>query len=188
MCGVPLLLFALLLLLLLPNISNSYSPSCSPPRIRIHPYICPTDRRGGSQGSSASFSEEKETEDRAPLLSLAPFSFSFPSFPSFSSFPSYSPCYPPPSARMRVLLRVFPHGLIVAFVRFVRSPARLPHYVRCSAAPFAEVPPMIMGTLVREVDCCVPCRSRSITTPRQMFSCGRPRKNPRPFETGIDPY
>ena len=43
-----------------------------------------------------------------------------------------------------------------------------------------------MGTLVREVDCCVPCRS--ITTPRQMFSCGRPRKNPRPFETGIDPY
>ena len=56
---------------------------------------------------------------------------------------------------MRVLLRVFPHGLIVAFVRFVRSPARLPHYVRCSAAPFAEVPPMIMGILVREVDCWV---------------------------------
>ena len=89
------------------------------------------------------------------LLSLAPFPFSFPSFPSFSSFPSYSPCYPPPSARMRVLLRVFPHGLIVTFVRFVRSPARLPHYVRCSAAPFAEAPPMIMGTLVREVDCWV---------------------------------
>ena len=56
---------------------------------------------------------------------------------------------------MRVLLRVFPHGLIVAFVRFVRSPARLPHYVRCSAAPIAEVPPMIMDILVREVDCWV---------------------------------
>ena len=56
---------------------------------------------------------------------------------------------------MRVLLRVFPHGLMVAFVRFVRSSVRLPHYVRCSAAPFAEIPLMIMGTLVREVDCWV---------------------------------
>ena len=61
----------------------------------------------------------------------------------------------PPSACMHVLLRVFPHGLIVAFVRFVRSPARLQHYVCCSAAPFAEAPPMIMGILVREVDCWV---------------------------------
>ena len=69
--------------------------------------------------------------------------------------PLLLPLIPPPSARMRVLLRVFPHGLIVAFVRFVRSPARLPHYVRCSAAPFAEAPPMIMGTLVRAVDCWV---------------------------------
>ena len=111
----------------------------------------------------------------------------FPSPRSPRSPPSPpTPPATPPSARMRVLLRVFPHGLIVVFVRFVRSPARLPHYVRCSAAPFAEAPPMIMGTLVREVDCCVPCRS--ITTPRQMFSCGRPRKNPWPFETGIDPY
>ena len=89
----------------------------------------------------------------APLLGAVP-AF-LPLVPFVLLLPLLLPLLPPPSARMRVLLRVFPHGLIVAFVRFVRSPARLPHYVRCSAAPFAEAPPMIMGTLVREVDCWV---------------------------------
>ena len=51
----------------------------------------PRDRRGGGQGSSASFSEEKETMDRAAFLSLASSASPFPSSPPFSSFLSYSP-------------------------------------------------------------------------------------------------
>ena len=51
----------------------------------------PRDRRGGGQGSSASFSKEKETMDRAAFLSLASSASPFPSSPPFSSFLSYSP-------------------------------------------------------------------------------------------------
>ena len=102
------------------------SPSCSPPRIGIHPYpylSSPEERK--RSGLLCLLLRGEETEERAPLLSLAPFPFSFPSFPSFSSFPSYSPCYPPPPGC--VCCCVFPDGLIVVFVCFVRSPARLPN-------------------------------------------------------------
>ena len=50
----------------------------------------PTDKRGGGQGSSASFSEEKETMDRAALLSLASSALPISLIPQFCSFVSYS--------------------------------------------------------------------------------------------------
>ena len=68
-------------------------PSCSPSGIRIHPYL--SSRRGRGPGSSASFSEKKEREERAAPLSLAPLSSSFLTSPPFYYFISYSPCYPP---------------------------------------------------------------------------------------------
>ena len=138
-----------LLVLLLPNMSYSYSLSCSP-SWDPDPSLPLLERRGRRYGSSAPFSEVKKTKDCAERLSLVSFSLSFPLFPSFSSFPSYSPF---PSAQMRVLLGVFSHGLIVSFVRFVRSPARFPHHVHCSAASFSGVLPTVLGLLIWEADC-----------------------------------
>ena len=147
--GTLLLAVDVLLVPLLPNMSYSYSLSCSP-SWDPDPSLPLLERRGRRYGSSAPFSEVKKTKDCAERLSLVSFSLSFPLFPSFSSFPSYSPF---PSAQMRVLLGVFSHGLIVSFVRFVRSPARFPHHVHCSAASFSGVLPTVLGLLIWEADC-----------------------------------
>ena len=90
--GAPLLLpVFFLLVLLLPNISCSYSPSFSPTRTRT--YHC-LSGRGRGPGSSASFSEEKETQNRAVLLYSSSVSLLSPSFSSFSSFPILLPLLP----------------------------------------------------------------------------------------------
>ena len=77
-----------------------------------------------------------------------------PPVPLILLLPFLLPLLPPfPSAQMRVLLGVFSHGLIVSFVRFVRSPARFPHHVHCSAASFSGVLPTVLGLLIWEADC-----------------------------------
>ena len=91
-----------------------------------------------TQGSSASFSEEKETKKRAAPLSLSSFPSLPPSFSPFLSSPSYSPCYPSPPPGCMCCC-VFLGGLIVMFVCFAHPSAHFPHCVRCSALPFVEV-------------------------------------------------
>ena len=138
MCGTPLLLFAFLLVLLLRIISYIHSPFCSPPGPGSF-LTFPRDRIGRGRGSSVSFSEEKETGNRAAILSLGLF-FASPSISSFPSFPSYSPCYLP-LPRGWVYCFLFPDELIVVFLCFVRCPRARSAFrplFRCSVSPFAE--------------------------------------------------
>ena len=51
----------------------------------------PRDRRGGGHGSFVSFSEQKETKDRATSFSSASSAYPFPLFPPTLPSPSCSP-------------------------------------------------------------------------------------------------
>ena len=113
----------------------------------------PRDRRGRSQGSSTSFSEEDETKDRAAFLSSASSSSPFPSSPPFSSVLSYSPCYPPPpSGCVYCCVPRRVDCYVVSFRSSPRAPSELRPSFRC---PRAAVPPRVLGILSREVDCCI---------------------------------
>ena len=126
------------------------SPLCRPCRrsphsllLPIPPPALPRDpdlsltllgvRRGRVQGYSASFSDEKETEERGAPLSLAPLCSSSPSFPSFPSFSSYSPCSPLcPDACMFACVPSRVDCCICPFRLIPRAPSALRPQFRCA--------------------------------------------------------
>ena len=124
-----LLLIAVGLILLLPNISYSYSPPALPSGSGSI-LSSSKDRRGRGQGSTGSFSKEKEMKDRATFLSSGSSLLSFPLSHPFSFSLSYSPTTPSP-LRMDMCIVAWPNGLIVVFVPTVCPPECLLWCVRC---------------------------------------------------------
>ena len=88
-----------------------------------------------------SFSEEKETKDRAAFVSSLSSSPPFHLSPPFSSFISYFPCYPThPLAWISALLYLPQQVDCCVFLCFFRPHARLARCVRYSAEPSIEFP------------------------------------------------
>ena len=88
-----------------------------------------------------SFSEEKETKDRAAFVSSLSSSPPFHLSPPFSSFISYFPCYPThPLAWISALLYLPQQVDCCVFLCFFRPHARLARSVRYSAEPSIEFP------------------------------------------------
>ena len=105
----------------------------------IQPF--PVDRRGSGQGSFFS-SWEKERKNRAAnvsvpaLLLLICSLYFFPAFPTPPAAPAT--LLPPPSSRMRALLCVCRHGLIVALISS-SAPLRAPFPLRIVSISRAAV-------------------------------------------------